>query len=269
MSPSLAVRCALALVLTGTGASVPPAEAGDRHEVRRDLTTLLLRLPPELGQVLKLDPTLMQNPAYLEPYGDLAAFLQGHPEVLRQPQYYLEDVSMPYEGPREGMGERMTMNILGGLTAVFLFTVTAGVLLWLIKTLVAQRRWAQLVRVQTEAHNKLLDRFAGNEELLAYVQSPAGRRFLEATPIPVADPPAPVASPGSRILGAVQIGVVLSAAGVGLRLVGSKLGGSAAVPISAVGMFVIAIGVGFVLSSAVSWYLSRRLGLAGAPEARA
>ena len=269
MNPSLAVRCALALVLTGAVASVPPAEAGDRHEVRRDLTNLLLRFPPELGQVIKLDPTLMQNPAYLEPYTELAAFLQSHPEVLRQPQYYLEDVSMPFEGPREGSAERMTMNVLGGLSAIFVFAVTAWVLAWLIKTLVAQRRWAQLVRVQTEAHNKLLDRFTGSDELLAYIQSPAGRRFLEATPIPVADAPAPAASPTGRILGGVQIGIVLVAGGVGLRLVAGKLGGIAGVPISAGAMFVIAIGVGFVVSSAVSWYLSRRLGLAGAPEARA
>jgi hypothetical protein len=260
---------ALLLVLTSAAAVAAPPDPANRQEVRRDLTLLLQRYPPELGQVLKLDPALMQNAAYLTPYPELTTFLQGHPEVLRQPQYYLEDVSMPFEGIREGAGERMAMNILGGLSALFVFGVTAGVLAWLVKTLVAQRRWAHLVRVQTEAHNKLLDRFAGSEELLAYIQSPAGRRFLEATPIPVADGPAPASSPFGRILGAVQVGIVLAAGGMGLRLVASKLAGNAAIPIAAVGTFVLAIGVGFVLSAAVSWFLSRRLGLPGAPEARA
>lgn len=269
MSPSLPVRCALALVVAVGSALAATAQTANREEVRRDLTLLLHRYPPELGQVLKLDPALMQSAAYLAPYTELTAFLQGHPEVLRQPQFYLEAVSMPFEGPNEGAGERMAMNVLGGLSALFVFSVTAGVLAWLIKTLVAQRRWAQFVRVQTEAHNKLLDRFAGSEELLAYVQSPAGRRFLEATPIPVADGSASAASPSGRILGAVQIGIVLAASGVGLRLVASNLGGNAAIPISAVGTFVVAVGVGFVLSAAVSWFLSRRLGIGGAPEARA
>jgi hypothetical protein len=261
---------ALALVLSsGAALAAPPPETANLHEVRRDLTLLLQRYPPELGQVLKLDPALMQNAAYLAAYPELTTFLEAHPEVFRQPQFYLEDVSMPFEGRREGAGERMTMNILGGLSAIFVFSVTAGVLAWLVKTLVAQRRWGQLVRVQTEAHNKLLDRFAGSEELLAYIQSPAGRRFLEATPIPVADGPTPASSPFGRILGAVQIGIVLAAGGVGLRLVASRLGGEAANPIAAIGTFVIAIGVGFVVSAAVSWFLSRRLGLAGVPEARA
>lgn len=259
---------ALVLLLTSAVAVAAPPDSANRQEVRRDLTLLLQRYPPELGQVLKLDPALMQNAAYLTPYPELTTFLQGHPEVLRQPQYYLEDVSMPFEGYREEAGERIAMNVLGGVSALFVFTVALGVLAWLIRTLVTQRRWAQLVRVQTEAHNKLLDRFAGSEELLAYIQSPAGRRFLEATPIPVADGPAPSASPFGRILGGVQIGIVLAASGVGLRLVASNLGGNAAIPIAAVGTFGIAIGVGFVLSAAVSWFLSRRLGL-GAPETRA
>ncbi|HEX6850849.1 MAG TPA: hypothetical protein VF139_05520 [Candidatus Polarisedimenticolaceae bacterium] len=260
---------ALALLLTSGAALAAPGDPPNRHQVRLELTHLLLQYPPELGQVLKLDPALMQNAAYLAPYPELSTYLQAHPEVFRQPQFYLEDVSMPFEGHRAGAGERMTMDVLGGLSALFVLIVVVGVLAWLIKTLVAQRRWAQLVRVQTEAHNKLLDRFAGSEELLAYIQSPAGRRFLEATPIPVADGPAPAASPFGRILGAVQIGIVLTAGGVGLRLVASKLAGNAAIPIAAVGTFVIAIGVGFVLSSAVSWFLSRRLGVAGAPDARA
>ena len=41
--------------------------------------------------------------------------------------------------------------------------------------------------MQYQVHNKLLDRFTSNEDLLAYVQTPAGRRFLESAPIPLQD----------------------------------------------------------------------------------
>src|SRR5213075_3016398 len=76
--------------------------------------------------------------------------------------------------------------------------ITSG-LIWLIKTLIDQRRWSRLSKIQTDVHTKLLDRFSSNEDLLTYIQSPAGRRFLESTPISV-DAPRALSSPISRIL---------------------------------------------------------------------
>ena len=48
------------------------------------------------------------------------------------------------------------------------------------------RRWSRLSKIQTDVHNKLLDRFTSNEDLLAYIQTPVGRKFLESAPIPPA-----------------------------------------------------------------------------------
>jgi hypothetical protein len=53
--------------------------------------------------------------------------------------------------------------------------------------------------IQTDAHNnKLLDRLTANEELITYVQSPAGQRFLESAPISMEGPRA-IAAPIGRI----------------------------------------------------------------------
>ena len=75
---------------------------------------------------------------------------------------------------------------------------------WLLKTFIDYRRWLHVSRVQTEAHNKLLDRFTANDELLAYMRTPAGSRFLESAPISLdADAPAQaVSAPRPRWCGA-------------------------------------------------------------------
>ena len=38
------------------------------------------------------------------------------------------------------------------------------------------------MKIQTDAHTKIVDRLASNEDLLAYMQSPAGQRFLTSSP---------------------------------------------------------------------------------------
>jgi len=77
--------------------------------------------------------------------------------------------------------------------AVAGFGLAIGVLTWLIRTIIDYRRWSRLSKVQAEIHTKLLDRFSSNEELAAYIQSPAGSRFLESSPIRL--------DPGPRSLG--------------------------------------------------------------------
>src|SRR5213592_3592158 len=64
-----------------------------------------------------------------------------------------------------------------GIFIFAIFSTIVGVLIWLIRTLVEQRRWSRLSRVQTEVHGKLLDRLGTNEELLRYIDTPAGRRI--------------------------------------------------------------------------------------------
>src|SRR5512136_3120267 len=54
-------------------------------ETQGQLFQVLQQYPPTLGQVLRLDPTLLTNQAYLEPYPALAAFLNQHPEIAHNP----------------------------------------------------------------------------------------------------------------------------------------------------------------------------------------
>src|SRR5262245_55710725 len=161
------------------------ASAGDTRE---DLRELLRRYPPDLARVLKLDPGLMANETYMATYPQLGAFLAQHPEIMRSPDYFLEGVWLPVERGPENTAVQLWQSMMDYCAGLLVFSVVTTVLVWLVKTLLEQRRWTRLSKVQTDVHSKLLDRFGSNEDILAYMQSSPGKRLLEATPIPVDAP---------------------------------------------------------------------------------
>jgi hypothetical protein len=74
--------------------SAPTAVAvQNAEEVREEFRSVLRQYPPALGRVLLLDPTLLLSQAYLEPYPALRQFLGAHPEVARDPVYFLGHLS--------------------------------------------------------------------------------------------------------------------------------------------------------------------------------
>ena len=109
-----------------------------------------------------------------------------------------------------------------------------------------------------------------NQELLAYIETSAGRRFLEA-PVPLmAQPPASSIAPVARILWSVQIGIVVVAAGIGFWIARGTVDDADLISVFQVmGSLAIAVGVGFVVSALMSWALSQRMGLLAAPQAKA
>src|SRR5262249_10956856 len=141
------------------------------------------------------------------------------------------------------------------------FGLAIGLLTWLVRTFVDYRRWKQLSKVQTEVHTKLLDRFTANDDLLTYIKSPAGSKFLESTPIRLDAGPKSLGAPLGRILWSMQSGVVLIAGGVGMEVVSRQVTvEDAAQPLQALAVLAIALGLGFIVSAAMSFVLSRKLG---------
>jgi hypothetical protein len=247
----------------GAAAAQPPAsitaEQPDAEHTRNELSNLLQRFPPSLRGVLALDPSLLSNQSYLEPYPALANFLNEHPEIARNPSFYVGE-GWSARSNRSQATEMME-NILGGLAVFAGFSLAIGLLVWLIRTLVDYKRWSRLAKVQTDVHTKILDRFTANEDLLAYIKSPAGAKFLESSPITLDAAPRSVGAPLGRILWSVQGGVVLLAGGIGMQFVSARVADDAAEPLRALGVIAIAVGLGFVISAIISFIISRRLGL--------
>ena len=243
------------------GQTVPVVTDQNAETVREQFNTILRQYSPGLGRVLALDPTLMGREDYMAPYPAVTTFLKQHPEILRNPSYYLarysEGYSYSYSDPRtRAWNDMMEMISVGAVMLTIVFALT-----WLVRTAVDYRRWGRLAKVQAEAHTKLLDRFTGNEELLAYVKSPAGSKFLESAPITLDGSPRQMNAPLSRILWSMNAGVVLTAAGIGMNYISGRIDEHMSEPVFTFGVILISVGIGFLVSAALSFLLSRRLGL--------
>jgi len=243
-------------------ATVLTVEQPDAQRTKDELVRMLEHYPPALRNVLALDPSLAGNQAYMAPYPGLVTFLGAHPEVARNPSFYFGEAGFPR--PNQDAATQtfeLWRSVLESLSIFAGFGLAIGLLVWLIRTLVDYRRWSRLAKVQTDVHTKILDRFTANEDLLAYIQSPSGSKFLQSSPILLDAGPRTMGAPLGRILWSVQGGVVLIAGGVGLQTVSTRVSDMSSQPLHALGVLGIALGLGFLVSAIISFVISQRLGL--------
>ena len=241
-----------------SGSSTALAGA-DARVVDRELQDVMNRYPPSVEQILRLDPSLMLSPTYLAPYPALQAFLAVHPEVVKNPSYYFGNAPGYY--PQESPTQRIVHDVLDGIAMLTIFGTIVAVVTWLIRIIVDYRRWNRLAKVQADAHTKLLDRFTSNDELIAYVQSPAGSRFLQSAPIALDPGTRRLGAPVSRILWSSQAGLVIAMAGFAFQYVSGRVDADAQQALYAIGTVALFVGIGFLLSAVASYVLSHRLHL--------
>jgi hypothetical protein len=240
----------------------------DAEATRRALMEILQKHPPAVGRVLKLDPSLMHSETYLVAYPELREFLAEHSEIPQNADFYFEGVRVSSNADYRPPNDRLQLvaGVLAGLAGLTAASIFLGTLIWLIRTALDQRRWSRLSKIQAEVHTKLMDRFSSNDELLTYVQTPSGRRFLESGPSPLQETGPAMGAPISRILWSLQLGVVLLVAGIGLLFLSGRAIPEAQEFFYVAGCMATAIGAGFLVSSAAAYGLSRRLGLLDRPS---
>jgi hypothetical protein len=127
-----------------------------------------------------------------------------------------------------------------GIAALFLVTLA------LVLFYTARRQ-----RAQNEIRKALIEKFGSAQDLGAFLQSEGGQRFL-------ADLSTGMSSPLGSVLGSVQKGIILCLVGVGC------LGASVVLnshEIAAVGVVVLFVGLGFLISSAATHWMSKKWGL--------
>ena len=169
----------LAFVLSFEAAGQTPSAVGaeqvapqplipglDASEIRSQFREVLVQYPTTVQEVFLIDPALMTDENYLSLYPALAAFLEQYPEVAHNPSYFV--------GTRRTRNNNNGLETIGAALIIATLALTAG---WLIRTMIDHVRWSRMSKVQAEVHSKLLDRFTANQELLAYIETPAGRRF--------------------------------------------------------------------------------------------
>ena len=240
-------------------------DAQNAYNTQQDLWRVMRQYPPAVGEIIQRDPSLLSKPDYMSAYPALAAYIEQHPEIVRNPGFYFGT----YEFRERTTGDRainMLEEILTGLAVGTLFLGVASVFVWLVKTVVDHRRWLRASKVQVEMHGKLLDRLTTNEDLLAYAQSPAGSRFLESAPIAL-DAEARASAPVGRIIWSMQAGIVLMALGGGLFMVQTSGIEEVRQALSVIQAIVGSVGAGLLVSAVAAYVVSGRLGILPAKKA--
>lgn len=259
--------------------AAPPAPTvGNDRDLESTQAELirLLRLSPTLTTVVEHDPSLLSNQEYVNRNNpQLGQFLSVHPEVARNPEFYLF-THLSGEGGRDQALERAVWpnlteqwhppspadRIMDALVPLIVFVCILGAVLWLTRQFFENRRWGRIFKLQTEVHGKLIDKFGSNQELLTYMDTEAGKRFLEAAPIPVGfEPEQRVPNAVAKVLTPLQIGVVLTLLGIGMLAIKNSLGADMVSPMLLMGTVVLMPGIGFILSAGITWLLAARLGL--------
>jgi ABC-type uncharacterized transport system permease subunit len=123
---------------------------------------------------------------------------------------------------------------------------------WLAWLLFSSIRHYKIAKLQAEIQGRLLQKFDSTDALMGYAQSDAGREFIKSIDMERG-------TPYSQILKGVQAGIVFIFFGLGLlRLHAWNIGDEGPLVF---GTLALALGLGFGVAAAVSYFLSRSFGL--------
>ncbi len=135
----------------------------------------------------------------------------------------------------------------------FIVFFTIGWIAWVVFTSIRRH---QIAKFQAGMQMKVLEKIDSSQSLLAYAQTEAGSQFLDSLTVERTEQ----ASPYKNILSGVRAGIMLIAFGLGLLLLHS-LAGNEAQANTFIGTLAIALGIGFELAAAATYFLSRSFGL--------
>ena len=141
---------------------------------------------------------------------------------------------MPFEH------EIFVKDILGGLAVSGFF----GWGLYLIASFLRRRQ-------QDTMQKHLLEKFSSAQDFAAFVQSPAGQKY-------VMNLSSAITSPRNSILSSVQIGIVTLFLGPGLAIAGHRFHFWMLETLGTVSLF---LGLGFLVSAAASYFLVKKIRL--------
>lgn len=138
---------------------------------------------------------------------------------------------------------------------VVLALTIPGMFSWFAWLIFSTIRRYKIAKLQSEVQTKLLDKVASGQELLAYAQTEVGRELLESLKVEQR------VSPYSRIIGAMQAGIIAALVGTAFLILRAHVPGDAQEGFLVLGTILAFLGFGFGLSAAASYYLSKSFGL--------
>ena len=156
----------------------------------------------------------------------------------------------------DGRGGRRTVS--DDWIAIVALVSVFGSISWVAWVITDALRQRSQLKVASEFHGKLLDRLSSARDFGDFLNSEGGVRFLNS--LAGGGPKAPQ----TRIIRAVVLGIVLLTLGFALFLFvwfSPTLGDDTRRGIIFVATIAVALGVGLIVAAAVSYSMSRRMGL--------
>ncbi|MFZ0338189.1 MAG: hypothetical protein WAL45_09170 [Terracidiphilus sp.] len=275
---ALALAAAPLAVAQTHAAAAPTVQVPSEKDVAdvQEQMLHLLRLSPTLTAAVAADPSLLADQTYVARSNpELAQFMVSHPDIARNPEFYLFSKLNPSDRRRDQalqqviwpdltppqVRESGAAKVVGELIPILVSLGFFAALVWIIRIFVDSRRWNRTFKQQSEIHGRLIEKLGTSQELVAYMETEAGKRFLMASPI-AAGPEFGQQMPNtvSRVLTSLSTGIVLALLGIGFLLL-RNAGPDTSEPMLITGTLLLMPGLGFILSAGVTWVLAQRLGL--------
>ena len=275
---ALALASAPLAVAQAHTAAAPTAQVPSEKDVAdaQEQFLHLLRLSPTMTAAVSADPSLLADQAYVARSNpELAQFMASHPDIARNPEFYLFSRLDPSNGRRDKALQRVIWpdltpqpqqesvapRMIEKMTPIVLIPAMFLAFVWIIRIFVDSRRWNRTFKQQSEIHSRLIEKLGTNQDLVAYMETEAGKRFLMTSPV-AAGPEFGQRMPNtvSRVLTSLSAGIVLALLGIGFLLL-RNAGPDTSEPMLIVGTLLLMPGIGFILSAGVTWFLAQRLGL--------
>ena len=156
------------------------------------------------------------------------------------------------------MNDIIIHEIFSGITSLVLGATVIICFTWIVITIVKSLKQRANVQTKTELYSRMIDKFGTAPEFIAFLQSEEGRAFIEENVTQSA-------WPMNKILFSIQIGVISTLLGIGLltlcNIFDSNLGGDLYIVLAVSGTVAIMIGIGLLISTVISYKLSKAWGI--------
>jgi hypothetical protein len=143
--------------------------------------------------------------------------------------------------------DRTMVLLLGELQEILI--PLAGIAMIVMIVWLTVRAKQEKARAQADFHKQLVDKFASGGDFASFLNSASGQRLLEGFSNSQVNAK-------QRILRSTGLGIVASVVGLGLLGLGWTEEG-----FFTSGVIVLTVGLGYLISAAVSYRLSQRMGL--------
>jgi hypothetical protein len=243
----------------------------------QDQLLKLLRVSPVLTSVVARDPSLLADQEYVARNNpELAQFIASHPDIAKNPEFYLFSRLNSGNGKHRDQAleravwpdlvpvnkeESTAPAVIGVMIPILVPLGFFAALGWIIYVFVQNHHRNRVLKQQTELHSRLIEKLGTSQELAAYMETEAGKRFLMASSaLMESEPGSRIPNAVARVLTPLQVGIVMTLLGIGLLLL-RHAGPGLETAMTVLGVLALMPGLGFILSAGVTWVLARRMGL--------